>query len=288
MNSMTRRHLDSPTVHQGRRFLPRSTWRRALAPGLVALWLASVSLAGNVPLPDLRDLKLTNWDCLAKPAGTPHDPAAVPRNRMKNRDWIAVTATKIPQWDYAQFVEHARAFDAELGPISLSNLTHETEAKLAAIETRIVSVAGWVVLAYPSHPESCNCNSEEFHDWHIELLPKPLDHAPQIGDPTAIICEITPRTEAAFYRAGIRLNKLAAFINLGKQPKVVAHPTGSAPHHVRVTGYLMWDDEHDKPGSDTGPAIERSGHTYYHHPWRATAWEIHPILKIDDLGPAKP
>ncbi|PYI81948.1 MAG: hypothetical protein DME26_18940 [Verrucomicrobia bacterium] len=61
---------------------------------------------------------------------------------MKNRDWIAIPATNIPQWDYAQFVEYARAFDAELGPISLSNLTHETEVKLAAIETQIVSVTG--------------------------------------------------------------------------------------------------------------------------------------------------
>ena len=202
---------------------------------------------------------------------------------MKNRDWIAVTATKIPQWDYAQFVEHARAFDAELGPISLSNLTHETEAKLAAIETRIVSVTGWVVLAYPSHPESCNCNSEEFHDWHIELQPKPLDHAPQIGDPTAIICEVTPRTEAGLYQAGIRLLKLAGFMNQGKQPNIVAYPTGTKPHKVRITGYLMWDDEHNKPG-DVGSTIESGGSGSYHHPGRATAWEVHPILKIEDLG----
>jgi len=285
---MTRHHFYSLTDHPGKAI------RRALAHGLVTLWLAthgawlpSVSLADNVSLPDLRDLTLTNWDCLAKREGIPRDAAGASRNRMKNRDWIAAPATNIPQWDYAQFVEHARAFDAELGAISRSNLTHEAEAKLAAIQTQIVSVTGWVVLAYASHSESCNCNSEEFRDWHIELVPKPFDHAPQIGDLTAIICEVTPRTEAVLYRAGIRLQKLAAFINLGKQPNVVAHPTGSAPHQVRVTGYLMWDDEHTKPGKDTGPTIERSGQSYYHHPYRASAWEIHPILKIDDLGPAK-
>ena len=283
---MTKHHFYSLTDRQGKAI------RRALALGLAALWLAtlgtglaSVSLAESVSLPDLRDLSLTNWNCLTE--GTPRNPAGASRNRMKNRDWSAVTATHVPEWDYAQFVSHAQAFDAEVEVSHRSNLTHEAEAKLASIETQIVSVTGWLVLTYPGPPESCNCGSADFHDWHIELVPKPLDHAPKIGDPTAIICEVTPRTESALYKAGIRVQKLAAFMNQGKQPNIVAHPTGSQPHKVRITGYLLWDDEHDKPRDDIGAAIDRGGGGEYHHPWRATAWEIHPILKIEDLGPAK-
>ena len=259
--------------------------RHALATGLAVLWLASVSLADSVSLPDLRDLSLTNWNCLTQREGTPKNPAGASRNRMKNRDWIAVTDQQhIPQWDYAQFVEHARAFDAEVSATHRSNLTAEAQSKLAGIETQIVSVTGWMVLTYLGPPESCNCNSAEFHDWHIELVPKPLDHSPKIGDPTAIISEVTPRTEAALYKAGIRLQELAAFMKLGKPPDVETNPTGSAPHKVRITGYLMWDDEHNQPGKDVGPMIERGGGGEYHHPGRATAWEIHPILKIEDLG----
>jgi hypothetical protein len=274
------------TARQGKLFLPRFAWRRTLAVVLAVAWLAGSCRADSLSLPDLRDLSLTNWDCLNKPEGAAHDAAHVSRNRMKNRDWIAVTATNIPQWDYAQFVEHAHAFDAELGATFRSSLTHEAAARLASIESRVVSVTGWMVLTYPGPPESCNCNSAEYHDWHIELLPRPLDHAPTIGDPTAIICEVTPRTEAPLYRAGVRLQKLAEFMNLGRPPNIVARPTGSPPHKVRITGYLMWDDQHNVAGADIGPTIERGGRGEYHHPWRVTAWEIHPILKIEDLGVA--
>jgi hypothetical protein len=76
-------------------------------------------------------------------------------------------------------------------------------------------------------------------------------------------------------------------MNLGKSPNIVAHPTGTAPHKVRVTGCLLWDDQHNEPDKDIGATVARGGNGDYHHPWRATAWEIHPILKIEDLGAAK-
>ena len=49
----------------------------------------------------------------------------------------------------------------------------------------------------------------------------------------------------------------------------------------------MWDDQHTDPGKDVGPTIENGGCGEYFHPWRSTAWEVHPILKIEDLGPAE-
>jgi len=254
---------------------------------IIAVTLCCGPLFAEEPLPDLRDLNLKGWDCLVKEEGTPRDAAGAARNRMKNRDWIAVTATNFPQWDYGQFVEHVDAFDAELGgATNRTALTPEAQTKLASIETQIVSVTGWMVLTYPGPPETCNCGSAEFHDWHIELLPKPLDHAPHIGDPTALICEVTPRVESAIYKSGVRLVKLAGFMNLGKSPNIVAHPTGTTPHKVRITGYLLWDDSHDKGSKDIGPTVESGGNGEYHHPWRETAWEIHPILKIEDLGTA--
>jgi len=284
---MIRQHFYSVTARQGKPFLSRSPWRHIVVIVLAAVWGAGSGLADSSSLPDLRDLTLTNWDCLHKPEGAARDAAHVSRNRMKNRDWVAVTGTNVPQWDYAQFIDHARAFDVELGARFRTNLTHEAESKLASIENRVVSLKGWMVLTYPGPPESCNCNSAEFHDWHIEVVQTPLNHAPTIGDPTAIICEITPRTEAALYRAGVRVQKLAEFMDLGKPPNIVTHATGSAPHQVRITGYLMWDDQHNVSGTDVGPTIERGGNGQYRHPWRVTAWEIHPILQIEDLGPAK-
>jgi hypothetical protein len=76
-----------------------------------------------------------------------------------------------------------------------------------------------------------------FHDWHLEIFENPSDHAPQVGDPTPIICEITPRTEQSLYREGIRIQSLAGFFRL--QDKRF-QPTGHKAQKIRVTGYLMW------------------------------------------------
>jgi hypothetical protein len=43
----------------------------------------------------------------------------------------------------------------------------------------------------------------------------------------------------------------------------------------------MWDDEHNKTDTDVGSFI---GWFSYHHPWRSTVWEIHPVMKIEELG----
>src|SRR5437899_13020417 len=109
---MTKHHFYSLTDRQGKAI------RRALVLGLAALWmatlgagLASVSLAESVSLPDLRDLSLTNWNCL--PEGTPRNPAGASRHRMTNRHWSAVPAQHVPEADYAQFVSHAQAFHAD-------------------------------------------------------------------------------------------------------------------------------------------------------------------------------
>jgi hypothetical protein len=124
----------------------------------------------------------------------------------------------------------------------------------------------------------------DFHDWHLELFEKPHDHAPRIGDPTPIICEITPRTQNAIFRDNIRMQALAGFI---RAPDMTIEPTGHAARKVRVTGYLLWDDEHNG-AADVGTTIRTFGANKYHQPWRSTAWEIHPVIKIEAIEAAIP
>jgi len=142
------------------------------------------------------------------------------------------------------------------------------------------------VLAYAGPPESTNCGSTDFHDWHLELFEKPLDHAPQIGDPTPVICEITPRTQNAIFRDNIRIQSVAGFI---RAPDLTIEPTGHAARRIRVTGYLLWDDEHNG-AADVGTTIRSIGANKYHQPWRSTAWEIHPVIKVEllDAAPVAP
>lgn len=92
-----------------------------------------------------------------------------------------------------------------------------------------------------------------------------------------IICEITPRTERGIYRDNVRIQSVAEFLRL---PDMNYQVIGHDACKVRVTGYLMWDDDHNG-SADVGSAIQWFSSNGFHHPWRSTAWENHPVMKID-------
>ena len=231
--------------------------------------------------PELRDLDLTGWDCLSKLEGAARTQDGKERNVQKNRAAVDLAGVKVPSFDLSAFLARAAEYDRQIERKHRRDITQEQKEKVAALEKQTVSVTGWLVLAYQSVPETTNCRSKDFLDWHLELSPEPADHAAQVGDPTPIICEITPRTQAQLFRSGVRIQKLAAFLRLPDNSFV---PTGSEAHKIRVTGFLMWDDEHNKADTDIGTHVGWFSAEGYHHPWRATAWEIHPVFKIEDLG----
>ena len=47
-----------------------------------------------------------------------------------------------------------------------------------------------------------------------------------------------------------------------------------------MTGYLLWDDDHNG-SADVGSTIQSFSKNGFHHPWRSTAWEIHPVIKLE-------
>jgi hypothetical protein len=77
----------------------------------------------------------------------------------------------------------------------------------------------------------------------------------------------------------VRIQSLAGFFRL---PDASYRATGHAAQKVRVTGYLLWDDEHNS-SAEVGSTIQRLGRNGLHQPWRSTAWEIHPVMKIEVL-----
>ena len=235
----------------------------------------------SAELPELRDLDVSKWDCASKLEGAARTQDGRERNRQKNRSPVELTGLNILSFDTAGFLGRAADYDRQIERKHRRDLSPEQKEKVAGLEKQIVSVTGWLVLAYQGVPETTNCKSQEFLDWHLELSPLPADHPAQVGDPTPIICEITPRTQAFLYRSGVRIQKLAAFFRL---PDLSFATTGSEPHKIRVTGFLMWDDEHNKTDTDVGSTIGWFSQEGYHHPWRSTGWEIHPVLKIEDLG----
>jgi hypothetical protein len=145
-----------------------------------------------------------------------------------------------------------REYDSRLQSQRRGDLTAALKDELDRYENQVVSLTGWLVLAYAGPPETTNCASANFHDWHLEVFANPSDHAPRIGDPTPIICEITPRTERSLYREGIRIQSLTGFFRL--QDKTF-QATRHKAQKIRVTGYLMWDDDHNG-SADVGSTIE--------------------------------
>ncbi|HET9418183.1 MAG TPA: hypothetical protein VFO30_02490 [Chthoniobacterales bacterium] len=248
---------------------------------LSSLIVLLAALSPTPPVHELRDVDLSGWDCLTKPGGAARTQDGQERNRQKNRSAMDFTSIKINEFDTSGFLAQIAEYDRQLGKKHRRLLTPPEKEQLVALENQVVSLTGWLVLAYQGIPESTNCRSHDFLDWHLELSPEPADHPAQVGDPTPIICEITPRTESLLYRNGVRVQKLAAFIRLADNSFT---GTGNEPHKIRVTGYLFWDDEHNREDSDVGPFIGWFSKEGYHHPWRSTAWEVHPVMKVEDLG----
>ncbi|MBA2431154.1 MAG: hypothetical protein H0V56_03460 [Chthoniobacterales bacterium] len=239
--------------------------------------VASARSASHLEARDFIPLDLTGWDCLDKPGGTGKTPDTIERNTGKNRPLIDLTGMKVPNFDTAGFLRHVSAFDAQTKGKRRKDLNATERTQLQALEQQVVSLTAYLVMAYAGPPESTNCGSVDFHDWHLEMFEKPQDHPPRPGDPTPIICETAPRTQTAVYRSGARVQQLSGFF---RRPDLVVEPTSQKPQLIRITGYLLWDDDHNGK-ADIGPKIETVSANGYHRPWRSTPWEIHPVLKIE-------
>jgi hypothetical protein len=176
-------------------------------------------------------------DCANRFEGTAQSQDARERNRMKNRWPVNLPLFTAEPLDTAAFLKKVREYDSRLQSKRRGELTAAQKDELDSYENQIVSLTGWLVLAYVGPPETTNCGSASFHDWHLEIFENPSDHAPQIGDPTPIICEITPRTECGIYRDGARVQSLAGFFRL---QDATYRATGHKAQKVRVTGYLLW------------------------------------------------
>jgi len=226
---------------------------------------------------DLKELDLTHWNCLSRPKGSARTPDGMERNQQKNRSAPASAMLSSEALDTPAFLKRLAEFEAQTKGKQRSDLSPEQRQQLEALEKQIVHFTGYLVAAYCGPPETTNCASVDFHDWHLELFEKPQDHPPQPGDPTPVICEITPRTQSAIYREDIRIQEFTAFF---RHPDLTYESTGHPAQKIRVTGYLLWDDDHNK-ANDIGTTIRRVASNKYHQPWRSTAWEIHPVFKIE-------
>jgi hypothetical protein len=111
-----------------------------------------------------------------------------------------------------------------------------------------IRLKGWLAGAKKEGEESCNCNSQSDVDYHLWIVDKKskagLEHRGE-----SVVCEVTPRVRALHTGWDIR--------HIGK---IVNSMT-----KVRLSGWLMMDQHH----------AEQLGQ------FRATLWEIHPVMEFE-------
>ena len=125
--------------------------------------------------------------------------------------------------------------------------------------TRAAAIAGVVVRVHDASPESANCFSSTRRDAHIEVALR-ADAPPN----ERLIVEVTPRMRDWAKRQG-------------RDWSTVTLQRALTGRHVRIEGWLLFDDEHDEESENTHPGHREN--------WRATAWEIHPVTAISTLQP---
>ena len=122
-------------------------------------------------------------------------------------------------------------------------------------QNRAAIIEGYVVRVHDAGAESANCFSPNRLDAHIELAERP-DAAPT----ERLVVEVTPPMRERARQRDTDWSTVALQRNL----------TG---RRVRVTGWLLFDAEHDEESENTRPGHRDN--------WRATAWELHPVTAID-------
>lgn len=108
--------------------------------------------------------------------------------------------------------------------------------------------------------ETVNCQARDpkFRDTHIELVLNPMDS----GSTKRVIVEVTPRWRAIMAARGVDWSTRAL------RDKLLGR-------WVKVTGWMLFDMEHEAQAENTAPGRLRD--------WRATAWEIHPVTSIETV-----
>jgi hypothetical protein len=105
---------------------------------------------------------------------------------------------------------------------------------------------------------NCHARDASDRDTHIELVLDPLSSSGS----ERVIVEVTPRTRAFMASGGVDWSTHALRVDL-------------LGRWVRVTGWLFFDAEHTNQSQHTAPGRP--------DPWRATAWELHPVTAIETV-----
>jgi len=162
-------------------------------------------------------------------------------NELKNRDKPGPTVLTA---NIADLVSTHPAQAMAMGKKQRAHWTPQAMAQVVPAEQKFDTVEGYMLKAQDEDPENCNCDGQIGRDTHTWLGPLPTSTRAT----ASLVAEVSPRMKGAH----------ANWNQAGFQPLISQHVK------LRVTGWIMWDQEH---GSEVGHS-------------RGTLWEIHPIHAI--------
>jgi hypothetical protein len=116
---------------------------------------------------ELKEMDLATWDCHDHPEGSANTPDGVERNGLKNRPGVSLPGQNLQVLETASFLQYFASFEMGAKNMRRKDLTTAQRQQLDPLEKQLVSLSGYLVLAYCGPPESTNCESIDFHDWHL-------------------------------------------------------------------------------------------------------------------------
>jgi hypothetical protein len=192
--------------------------------------LARGGLDPNAPKPE----PVTDYFQGCPPSGDGGDPILnTLKNRLDEANWQPVSVSSVLSLTWPVAIEQQPR----------SRWTAADKRVIAEHEGAPLQLEGYLVDVKKMSPETCNCHSVEYVDFHVWMVDDPSKTRAQ-----SVVVEVTPRVGG--YHPSWTLANIRS---------IVRNKT-----KVRISGWLLMDPEHP----------DQIGKT------RGSIWEIHPIMQI--------
>ncbi len=144
--------------------------------------------------------------------------------------------------------------------ISLEKMLEAGNDRKRFTNSVAAEVEGYVRDVVIGGVESCNCNAKDsrYRDTHIVLV---LD-AKEKKASRSVIAEVTPRWREMMRQRGVDWSTEGLKKNLKNK-------------WGRIRGWMLYDWHYTDESENTNPGVKKN--------WRATAWEVHPVISIEVL-----
>ncbi len=144
--------------------------------------------------------------------------------------------------------------------ISLLKMLEAGDDRRRFTNSEAAEIEGYVRDVVIGGVESCNCNSRDprYRDTHIVLT---LDSKDKRAS-RSVITEVTPRWRETMRLRGVDWSTEGLKKTLKDK-------------WVRIRGWMLYDWHYTDESENTNPGGKKN--------WRATAWEVHPVISIEVL-----